>query len=59
MQDPVGDPSLPDLTHKSLLLKVGNKVMKLQDRRFSRKVRELCFLVLADTSLAAYCLLTE
>lgn len=62
VQDPVGDPSLPDLTHKSLLLKVGTKVWELQLVVFLRKVRELCGLVcLADTLalLEAYCLLTE
>ena len=29
IQDPIGDPSLPDLNHKSLLLKVRMKVCKL------------------------------
>lgn len=29
IQDPIGDPSLPDLNHKSLLLKVRMKVWEL------------------------------
>lgn len=30
IQDPIGDSSLPDLTHKSLLLKVGAKFAMFQ-----------------------------
>lgn len=30
IQDPIGDSSLPDLTHKSLLLKVGAKFATFQ-----------------------------